>query len=69
MAAFAKNQKQNVTDEERGCTLKKFFRFEKLADKEVAKAIRKGYMPDWSHSYKCEYCVGWHTTSKPKDKQ
>lgn len=66
MASFAKNQKRNLTKEERGCTLKKFFRFEKLALKEIQRALRKGYMPDHSRAYKCDYCVGWHTTSEAK---
>lgn len=63
MAPSAKNQKQ-LTREERMCGGKKFFRFEKLALKEIERGARKGYMPRTSRAYKCDYCVGWHTTSE-----
>lgn len=45
------------------CTGKaKWFRAQKWADKEVKRGKEKGYLEDTAHSYKCDYCWGWHVT-------
>lgn len=64
MASFEKNKKQELTREQRMCDSKKFFRLIKHVKNEIQRGIRKGYLPEHASYYKCEYCVGYHVTSK-----
>lgn len=57
------SERIGLTKEERECTIKKFFRFEELAEKDRLRGIKKGYLKPGARTYKCTVCIGWHNTN------
>jgi hypothetical protein len=60
------SERIGLTPEEKECTIKKFFRFEDLAEKDRVRGIKKGYLKPSARTYKCRYCIGWHITNNKR---